>query len=117
MIVKRGGHQDVYNLDMYRSIIAAGLLTAALVAQSGLSTELKQPVRIMDGDAPIAVGTGHAAPFLIDLDGDGKRDLVVGQFAGGKARVYTNVGTDAAPRFKGHTWLQAGGGTASVPPS
>jgi hypothetical protein len=102
---------------MCRSIIAAWALAATVAAQSGLSEDLAQPVRIMDGDAPIAVTTGHAAPFVIDLDGDGRRDLVVGQFAGGKARVYKNVGTDAVPAFKGHTWLQAGGKAAAVPPS
>jgi hypothetical protein len=63
------------------------------------------PIRIEADGKPIVTVVGHAAPFLVDLDDDGKRDLVVGMFGndtdakGGAGRFYKNVGTDAAPRF------------------
>jgi hypothetical protein len=78
---------------------------------------LADPVRIEAGGAPIQVGIGHAAPFVVDLDRDGRKDLVVGQFEGGKARVYRNAGTNAAPRFTEFSWLEAGGAVACVPPA
>lgn len=63
--------------------------------------------------------TGHAAPFLIDHDGDGRQDLIVGEFgeSGGRARIYLNVGSAKDPKFDGFTWLQAGGADATVPSS
>jgi hypothetical protein len=77
--------------------------------------DLEAPKLVLDGDQPINVEIGHAAPYFYDVDGDGKKDLVVGQFGGGKVRVYLNKGTSAEPRFEGWTFLKAGGGDATVP--
>lgn len=77
--------------------------------------ELEEPRLILDWKEPINVDIGHAAPAMFDVDGDGKRDLVVGQFKDGHARIYINKGTDREPRFEGFSWLEAGGKRASVP--
>lgn len=73
------------------------------------------PVRINAGDAPINVDVGHAAPFVADIDGDGLKDLLVGQFGEGKLRIYKNVGTAKEPKFKDFEWFKAGGDIARVP--
>ena len=87
---------------------------ALTVLQAAPAQELAPPFRVPAGDAPISVDVGHAQPLLHDLDGDGKRDLLVGQFGEGKCRVYRNVGRDDAPAFRDFEWLQAGGQPASV---
>jgi hypothetical protein len=89
-------------------------LALALPAQAPAS-ELRPPVRIEAAGKPIDVEVGHAAPFFADIDGAGRLDLLVGQFGGGKLRVYKNVGTKTAPRFEKFEYLQAGGKDASVP--
>jgi hypothetical protein len=79
--------------------------------QAGLTA----PVRLMADGKPISVEVGHAAPAWADIDGDGKRELLVGQFGGGKLRIYKNLGTPTEPRFGSFTWLTADGQTVSVP--
>jgi len=77
---------------------------------------LSAPIRILADGKPIEAIIGHAAPFVVDYDRDGVRDLVVGMFGsdsevvrGGTARIYKNVGTNREPRFGAFTTLQADG--------
>jgi hypothetical protein len=96
-------------------------------------------VRILADGKAIDVTTGHAAPYVLDFDGDGVRDLLVGEFgdgkfpddqlpeclaegwkkggrfANGRVRVYKNHGTNTDPRFVDFKYMQAGGGDATVP--
>lgn len=57
----------------------------------------------------IDVPVGHLVPCVTDWNGDHKKDLIVGQFSGGKICLYLNQGTNDKPEFKGFTEMQAGG--------
>jgi hypothetical protein len=57
---------------------------------------------------------GHSSPWIEDVDGDGVRDLVVGDFSG-LFRVYRNEGTNQKPLYGKGINLQAGGVDAKVP--
>lgn len=94
--------------------LVAPLLLAGL---TGIATpgELADPVALEADGRPIDVEIGHAHPFVADFDGDGVRDLLVGQFGDGRLRIYRNLGSDAEPTFKEFTWFRAGGKTGSVP--
>jgi hypothetical protein len=113
--------------------VALGLFTGS---QAEPRDELAPPVRLTAGDSPIDVTVGHAAPHVMDFDGDGLRDLLVGEFgtgtflqerlpesrrskksgyAEGKLRIYRNVGTNAAPAFADFEYLRAGKQHASIP--
>jgi hypothetical protein len=65
--------------------------------------DLQPPFAVQSGGEPINVEIGHAAPFVADWDGDGVRDLLVGQFGDGRLRIYRNVGTNKEPAFQGFT--------------
>ncbi|HUG92549.1 MAG TPA: hypothetical protein VML55_17045 [Planctomycetaceae bacterium] len=92
-------------------------LAAAGIAVGGeISRELKPPVRIEANGSPIDTGgIGYAAPFYADFDGDGTRDLLVGEFSQGRMRVFSNHGTDHEPDFKNHEFFHAGGALGTVP--
>ena len=95
-----------------RVVAIAATLAAGLAAQS-----FETPFRVQAGGKPIDVDVGHAAPYVVDFDGDGVRDLLVGQFGGGKLRIYKNQGTDAQPRFGNYEYMKAGADLGTVPAS
>lgn len=77
------------------------------------AAEFAPPVQLKVGEQAVRVESpGYAAPCWADIDRDGKKDLLVGQFAGGKIRFYKNLGDGklAAP-----SWLKADGKVAQVP--
>lgn len=77
------------------------------------ATEFQPPVRLKAGDAAVRVESpGYAAPCWADVDADGKKELLVGQFAKGKIRVFKH---QEAEKFAAGEWLQAGGEVAEVP--
>ena len=95
-------------------LIVAGLLAAGPPVRD--DGELLPPVKVEADGKPIDVErSGHAAPFVGDIDGDGLPDLLVGQFHEGRLRVYRNVGTKGKPRFGAYTWFEAGGEMGKVP--
>ena len=57
---------------------------------------------------------GHAAPLVVDWDGDGLQDLLVGQFAAGLTRIYRNAGRKGAPVLGTVDWFMVGTARASV---
>jgi len=100
---------------MLWSLTVAFLLAAPPGADKSASKpELAAPVKVLAAGKPIDVAIGHAAPCLGDLLGEGKPQLLVGQFGEGKLRIYRNVG-DKGFRFDSFDWFQAGGGEGKVP--
>jgi hypothetical protein len=74
------------------------------------ASELLPPFRVEAKGGPIDVDLGHSAPWVTDFDGDGKFDLLVGQFGEGKLRIYQNKGSSSAPKFDSFDWFLAGNG-------
>ena len=69
---------------------------------------LKEGVKLKADGETIEIRIGHLVPCATDWNNDGKKDLIVGQFEGGKIRLYLNEGTDEKPRFGEFSYLQAG---------
>jgi hypothetical protein len=90
----------VFHLEPASSAMAAGLvLGPGQLVQAGGA----------DIDVP-----GFSVPSFVDWDGDGLKDLVVGEGPGpstglGKVRVYLNSGTSTDPAFTSWFYVQAGG--------
>lgn len=104
-----------------RTIVAMATL-GAMPALPGVAEEpagsdawFRPPVRIMADAKPIDTGAawGHSSPAFEDIDGDGAKDLVLGDFSG-KFQIYRNQATDGGFRFAKSKTLQAGSKAAEV---
>jgi hypothetical protein len=84
---------------MFRTLIL--ILTGLIPAENHTpSTELSEPIRVEAAGKPIdTTEIGHAAPFVCDFDGDGLKDLLVGQFKDGLLWIYRNEGTNSEPKL------------------
>lgn len=80
----------------------------------GCSSQFQPPTHLTAANGvPVRVDNpGFAAPCWADIDGDGQKDLLVGQYSGGAIRVYKNLG---AGQLANAQWLMAEGAPAEVP--
>jgi len=91
---------------------ALALGASAACAGPG-SVRFTAPQRLEAAGAPVQVEPpGYAFPAWADVTGDGREDLVVGQFTDGKMRVFPR---QADGSFAAGTWLLAEGKPAEVP--
>jgi len=58
--------------------------------------------------SPLTVPAQRSSPVVLDLDGDGKKDLLTGNTEG-ELLLYINVGTDAEPKFSGYLSVESDG--------
>ena len=77
-------------------LVLTGLIPIESVV---LAPDLAPPVRLEAAGKPIDTNIGHAAPFVCDFDGDGVKDLLVGQFGEGILWIYRNEGTNSQPKL------------------
>jgi hypothetical protein len=96
---------------MKRLLLSAALVTGGVT--TAVAADFQPPVRLLaDGKAIRVESPGYACPCWADLQGDGKLKLLVGQFNGGKIKVYDHLG---AENFGPGQWLKAEGKIAEVP--
>ena len=94
------------------ALVLAGLISTQT---SGLSPELESPIRLEAAGKPIDTEIGHAAPFVSDFDGDGVKDLLVGQFGDGNLWIYKNESTNSQPELAAGVKFKDGKKDGRVP--
>ena len=71
-------------------------------------------VPVQEGASDLVVPSLRSSPVVLDVDGDGKKDLLLGN-TNGELLFYRNGGTDAAPAFSGHTRIESNGIPIDLP--
>lgn len=89
-------------------------LFAAILTVSAELVEFTEAGVLYCNGVKINIGS-YAAPLAVDWDGDGKKDLICGQFDYGMIRFYPNVGTNDNPLFSSYNYLLDGLSPLSVP--
>lgn len=69
---------------------------------------------VQEASSDLVVPGTRSSPFILDLDGDGKKDLLTGN-TDGQLVLYINTGTDAAPTFSGYSLVEADGTPIDLP--
>ena len=97
------------------SVLAIVLMSLNASNAPALGDDLAPPVRLEAAGKPIDTEVGHAAPFVYDWDGDGVKDLLVGQFGGGVLWIFHNEGTNAQPKLAAGVKFKQGAKDGVVP--
>ncbi len=100
---------------IFLAVLAVAGLAVSEETPLGEGSPFEPPVKLMAGDAVIDVAIGHADPFVFDLNGDDRLDLLVGQFGGGKLLFFANTGTNDAPALAKGEFVSTGEVGLSVP--
>jgi hypothetical protein len=69
---------------------------------------------VQENGANLTVPTARSSPEVADLNGDGKKDLLVGNTEG-QLLLYLNVGSDESPAFSGYSLVEANGEVIDLP--
>jgi hypothetical protein len=100
---------------LYMRCLAAGFLTAALLAFPGVAAAQPSfgPGGIVQANGVDIAVSGYSVPSFVAWNADALRDLVVGEGGGaaptGKVRIYLNVGVPFLPQFTGYFYAQSNG--------
>lgn len=71
-------------------------------------------ISVQEDGLDMVVLPGRSSPVIMDLDGDGKKDILTGSKEG-QLLFYSNVGTDEAPTFSGFSLVTANGAPIDLP--
>ena len=66
------------------------------------------------GRADLIVPEYRSSPVILDLNGDGRKDLLTGNTAG-QILLYANIGTDEDPAFAGYEYVESDGVPIDLP--
>jgi hypothetical protein len=77
-------------------------------------TSPPEGVFAQDNSRDLSVPSGRSSPVVMDLDGDGKKDVLTGN-TDGQILFYKNTGLDSLPMFSGYSLVKSNGQPIDLP--
>jgi hypothetical protein len=108
-----------WNNDGKRDLIVGnlnGFVTLFLNQGADAAPDFLAGQFVQAGGVNLNIAEGRSSPVVVDADGDGRKDLIIGE-TNGKLYFYRNVGADAAPVFGAATTLLVKGVVITLPGS
>ncbi len=78
-----------------------GLIRVFINEGTDTEPDFVAEIRAQANAGDLVVPSNRSSPVVLDLDGDGKKDLLTGN-TNGQLLLYSNTGSDAAPTFAGY---------------
>ena len=100
-----------WNNDGLKDLVIGALDgTIRLFINEGTDTEpdFLTETFVQEDGSNLLVPSARSSPVILDLDGDGTKDILTGS-TDGKLLLYPNVGTDPDPLFSGYYLIESGG--------
>jgi hypothetical protein len=103
----------------YRTTCPLSVVFLTIISSPSSADLTLGPEELVQANSTVISVPGYSVPSFVDWNGDGLKDLIVGEGPGtssqGKVRVYLNVGSASAPTFGSYFFAQAGGVDLVVP--
>jgi hypothetical protein len=100
-----------WNNDGRKDLVVGGMdgkVRVFLNEGTDTAPDFRTATLVQAGSTNVFASLYRSSPVAVDLDGDGKKDLLVGDTEG-QLLFYSNTGTDQAPGFAGYTYVTANG--------
>jgi hypothetical protein len=94
--------------------IAVLLITGFFLVTTAEIPEYGEPFYLWDQNGPICAEY-YGSPSVADWDGDGLKDLFLGEFMYGRVHFYPNQGTNDSPVFTFSTYMMMDETIITVP--
>ncbi len=106
-----------WNADGVNDLVVGGL-DGKIHVFANVGTDAAPDFRVQTlaqaNSADLVVPMVRSSPVIMDLDGDGKKDILTGDTEG-QLLLYSNTGTNQAPSFSGYTAITADGVAINLP--